>query len=291
MVNANISGSKKRLQGAKIYLDYPSVGATETLMMAATLAEGETIIENAAKEPEVEDLANLCIAMGANIFGAGTKRIVISGVPKLHSVDYTIIPDRIEAGTFLIAGAITNSDISISPVVPKHLSAVISKLQSVGVKVIQETSDSLRLLPSEILKSTNIKTQPYPGFPTDMQAPFMALLSVCSGTSDVTETVFENRMRHVSELNRMGANIRVKGNHAIVKGVPKLSAAPIIGTDLRASAALILAALAAEGETTFQGLQHLDRGYEQLEIKLQKLGAKFERVDLVEENEIFQASI
>ena len=291
MVNANISGSKKRLQGAKIYLDYPSVGATETLMMAATLAEGETIIENAAKEPEVEDLANLCIAMGANIFGAGTKRIVISGVPKLHSVDYTVIPDRIEAGTFLIAGAITNSDISISPVVPKHLSAVISKLQSVGVKVIQETSDSLRLLPSEILKSTNIKTQPYPGFPTDMQAPFMALLSVCSGTSDVTETVFENRMRHVSELNRMGANIRVKGNHAIVKGVSKLSAAPIIGTDLRASAALILAALAAEGETTFQGLQHLDRGYEQLEIKLQKLGAKFERVDLVEENEIFQASI
>ena len=141
------------------------------------------------------------------------------------------------------------------------------------------------------MKSTNIKTQPYPGFPTDMQAPFMALLSVCSGTSDVTETVFENRMRHVSELNRMGANIRVKGNHAIVKGVPKLSAAPIIGTDLRASAALILAALAAEGETTFQGLQHLDRGYEQLEIKLQKLGAKFERVDLVEENEIFQASI
>ncbi|MGD1714362.1 UDP-N-acetylglucosamine 1-carboxyvinyltransferase [Dapis sp. BLCC M172] len=291
MVNAYISGSKKKLQGAKIYLDYPSVGATETLMMAATLAEGETIIENAAQEPEVEDLANLCIAMGANIFGAGTKTIVISGVPKLHSVDYTIIPDRIEAGTFLIAGAITNSEITISPVVPKHLSAVISKLQSVGVEIIQEKFDSLRILPGEILKSTDIDTQPYPGFPTDMQAPFMALLSVCSGSSSVTETVFENRMRHVSELNRMGANIRVKGNHAIVQGVPKLSAAPVIGTDLRASAALILAALAAEGETTFQGLQHLNRGYEEIEIKLQKLGAKLQRVDQVKENEISPASV
>jgi len=291
MVNAYISGSKKKLQGAKIYLDYPSVGATETLMMAATLAEGETIIENAAQEPEVEDLANLCIAMGAQIFGAGTKTIVISGVPKLHSVDYTIIPDRIEAGTFLIAGAITHSEITIAPVVPKHLSAIISKLQSVGIKIIQEESDSLRILPNEILKSTDISTQPYPGFPTDMQAPFMALLSICSGSSSVTETVFENRMRHVSELNRMGANIRVKGNHAIVEGVPKLSAAPVIGTDLRASAALILAALAAEGETTFQGLQHLSRGYEQLEIKLQKLGAKLQKLDLVKENEIFQASI
>ncbi|MDE5086405.1 MAG: UDP-N-acetylglucosamine 1-carboxyvinyltransferase [Trichodesmium sp. St16_bin2-tuft] len=291
MVNAYISSSKKRLQGAKIHLDYPSVGATETLMMAATLAEGETIIENAAQEPEVEDLANLCIAMGANIFGAGTKTIVISGVPKLHSVDYTIIPDRIEAGTFLIAGAITNSEISISPVVPKHLSAVISKLQSVGAKVIQKTSDSLHILPSEILKPTDIETQPYPGFPTDMQAPFMALLSVCSGSSYVRETVFENRMRHVSELNRMGANIKVKGSHAFVQGVPKLSAAPVIGTDLRASAALILAALAAEGETTFQGLQHLTRGYEQLEIKLQKLGAKFQRVDLVEEDDILGTPI
>lgn len=284
MVNAYITGSKKKLQGAKICLDYPSVGATETLMMAATLAEGETIIENAAQEPEVEDLANLCIAMGAKIFGAGTKTIVISGVPKLHSVDYTIIPDRIEAGTFLVAGAITNSDITISSVQPKHLSAVISKLQSVGVKVIQEKSDRLRILPGERLKSTNINTQPHPGFPTDMQAPFMALLSICSGSSSVTETVFENRMRHVSELNRMGANIRVKGNHAIIQGVAQLSAAPVIGTDLRASAALILAGLAAEGETTFHGLQHLERGYEKLEIKLQNLGARLQRLDLVEDN-------
>ncbi|MEB3341861.1 MAG: UDP-N-acetylglucosamine 1-carboxyvinyltransferase [Okeania sp.] len=282
MVNAYISGSKTRLQGAKIVLGYPSVGATETLMMAATLAEGKTIIENSAQEPEVEDLANLCIAMGANISGAGTKTIEISGVPKLHAVDYTIIPDRIEAGTFLIAATITNSEITISPVVPKHLSAVISKLESVGVKIQQETSDSLRILPGESLKCTDIETQPYPGFPTDMQAPFMALLSICSGTSTVTETVFENRMRHVSELNRMGADIQVKGNTATIQGVPKLSAAPVIGTDLRASAALILAALAAEGETTFQGIHHLSRGYEQIEVKLQKLGVKLQRVDSVE---------
>jgi UDP-N-acetylglucosamine 1-carboxyvinyltransferase len=291
MVNAYISGGKRKLKGTKIYLDYPSVGATETLMMAATLAEGETIIENSAQEPEVVDLANLCIAMGANISGAGTKTIVISGVPKLHSVDYTIIPDRIEAGTFLLAGAITGSEITISPVIPEHLSAVISKLQLTGCKIIQETPNCLRIIPSRVLKSTDIDTQPYPGFPTDMQAPFMALLSICEGTSSITETVFENRMRHVSELNRMGANIRVKGNHAIVQGVPKLSAAPVVATDLRASAALVIAALAAKGETTFQGLQHLDRGYEQLELKLQKLGAKLRRVELVEEIDLQESKV
>lgn len=291
IVNAYISGGKQRLKGTKIYLDYPSVGATETLMMAATLAEGETIIENAAQEPEVVDLANLCMGMGANISGAGTKTIVISGVPKLHSVDYTIIPDRIEAGTFLVAGAITGSEITLSPVIPEHLSAVISKLQAIGSKIIQEAPGMIRIVPGQVLKSTDIETQPYPGFPTDMQAPFMALLSLCEGSSSVTETVFENRMRHVSELNRMGANIRVKGNHAIVQGVPKLSAAPVVATDLRASAALVLAALAAEGETTFQGLQHLDRGYEQLESKLQKLGAKLGRVDLTGEIDLEAASV
>lgn len=291
IVNACISGGKKRLQGAKIYLDYPSVGATETLIMASTLAEGETIIENAAQEPEVVDLANMCIAMGAKVDGAGTKTIVISGVPKLHSVDYTVIPDRIEAGTFLIAAAITNSDIAISPVVPKHLSSVISKLQSVGTKILHQTPDSLRIIPGQVMKSTDIDTQPYPGFPTDLQAPFMALLSICSGSSSVTETVFENRMHHVSELNRMGANVRVKGNHAIVQGVPNLSAAPVIATDLRAAAALILAALAAEGKTTFQGLQHLDRGYEKLEIKLQKLGAKLEKLDLAEDNNLLESPV
>ncbi len=286
MVNAYISGGKPKLKGTKIYLDYPSVGATETLMMAATLAEGETIIENSAQEPEVVDLANLCIAMGAKISGAGTKTIVISGVSKLHSVDYNIIPDRIEAGTFLLAGAITGSQITISPVIPEHLSAVISKLKSIGAKIIQEAPNSLTIVPGEVLKGVEIETQPYPGFPTDMQAPFMALLSLCEGSSSVTETVFENRMRHVSELNRMGANIRVKGNHAIVQGVPKLSAAPVVGTDLRASAALVIAALAAEGETTFQGLQHLDRGYDQFEIKLQKLGAKLKRLELPLEKDL-----
>ena len=291
MVNAYISGGKSKLKGTKIYLDYPSVGATETLMMAATLAEGETIIENSAQEPEVVDLANLCIAMGANISGAGTKTIVISGVPKLNSVEYTIIPDRIEAGTFLLAGAITGSEITLSPVIPEHLSAVISKLQSIGAKIIQEAPNSLRIVPGQVLKSTDIETQPYPGFPTDMQAPFMSLLSICEGSSSVTETVFENRMRHVSELNRMGANIRVKGNHAIVQGVSKLSAAPVIATDLRASAALVIAALAAEGETTFNGLQHLDRGYEQLEIKLQKLGAKLQRIGSPREMDLVEASV
>jgi UDP-N-acetylglucosamine 1-carboxyvinyltransferase len=278
MVHAYISGSgNKKLKGAKIYLDYPSVGATETLMMAATLAEGETTLENAAQEPEVIDLANFCSAMGAKIRGAGTNTIIISGVPNLHSVDYSIIPDRIEAGTFLVAGAITHSDITISPVVPDHLTPVIAKLQDIGVKIIAEGPNRLRLVPGR-LRATDIETLPYPGFPTDMQAPFMALLALSEGDSVITETVFENRLRHVAELNRMGADIRVKGNNAIIRGVSFLSGAPVVATDLRASAALVLAALAAEGKTTIQGLHHLDRGYDNLEGKLRKLGAKIQRV-------------
>lgn len=268
----------RKLRGAKIYLDFPSVGATETLMMAATLAEGETIIENAAQEPEVIDLANFCRAMGAQIRGAGTNTIVISGVPRLHSTDYSIIPDRIEAGTFLVAGAITRSEISLSPVVPDHLTAVISKLQDIGVDVIMEAPNRLRVVPAQIYAGTDIETLPYPGFPTDMQALFMSLLTLSEGNSVITETVFENRLGHVPELNRMGADIRVKGSHAIVRGVPMLSGAPVVATDLRASAALVVAALAAEGKTTIQGLHHLDRGYEQLEQKLQGLGAKLCRV-------------
>ncbi len=285
IVHAYVPGSgSKKLKGAKIYLDYPSVGATETLMMAATLAEGETTIENAAQEPEVSDLANFCIAMGAKIRGAGTNTIVISGVPKLHSVDYSIIPDRIEIGTFLIAGAITHSEISLSPVVPDHLTAVIAKLQAIGAKVMLEGADCLRIVPGK-LRASDIETLPYPGFPTDMQAPFMALLTLSEGDSVITETVFENRLGHVPELNRMGADIRVKGNNAIVRGVPMLSGAPVMATDLRASAALVLAALAAEGKTTIQGLHHLDRGYYNLEAKLRQLGAKIQRVpeDSVEE--------
>ncbi|CAD5981872.1 UDP-N-acetylglucosamine 1-carboxyvinyltransferase [Planktothrix agardhii] len=279
VVHAHVAGANRRLKGARIYLDYPSVGATETLMMAATLADGETIIENAAQEPEVIDLANFCRAMGARIHGAGSKTIVISGVPSLHSADYSIIPDRIEAGTFLIAGAITGCEINLSPIIPEHLSPVLAKLKTMGVKIRMEGLNHLSILPGEQLKATDIKTLPYPGFPTDMQAPFMALLTLCEGNSLISETVFENRFGHVPELSRMGADIQVKGNTVLVRGVPLLSGAPVTATDLRASAALVLAALAAEGETTIQGLKHLDRGYEQLEAKLRQLGAKIERFD------------
>jgi UDP-N-acetylglucosamine 1-carboxyvinyltransferase len=272
-VHAHIPGTRGRLQGAHIYLDYPSVGATETLMMAATLADGETVIENAAQEPEVVDLANFCRAMGARIRGAGTNTITIAGVPSLHTTDYGIIPDRIEAGTFLVAGAITQSEISLSPVIPEHLTAVIAKLHEIGGRVELEGANRLRYIPSRPILPIDIQTGPFPGFPTDMQAQFMALMAVCDGNSLITETVFENRLRHVAELNRMGADIRLNGNCAIIKGVPRLSGAPVLATDLRASAALVLAGLAAQGVTQVQGLQHLDRGYEKLEDKLRQLGA------------------
>lgn len=279
MVNAYVSNKSGKLQGANIYLDYPSVGATETLMMAATLAEGETKIENAAQEPEVEDLANFCRSMGAKIRGAGTNTIYISGSSSLHSTDYSIIPDRIEAGTFLVAAAITQSEITISPVIPEHLTPIIAKLGEIGSQVIEETSHQLRLIPHR-LKAANIETRPYPGFPTDMQAQFMALLTVAEGNSVIRETVFENRMRHVAELNRMGAYIdnQNKPDIAFVQGMPTLSGAPVVATDLRASAALVIAGLAAEGVTTLRGLHHLDRGYDNLEGKLRKLGAKIERL-------------
>lgn len=279
-VNAYLTGSKKRLQGAKIYLDYPSVGATETLMMAATLAEGETILDNAAKEPEVVDLANFCIAMGANIVGAGTDRIVITGVEELHSADYSIIPDRVEAATFLIAGAITNSEISMFPVIPAHLAAAIAKLEQIGANVLMDAPDRLRVVPTGKLKAVDIETLPYPGFPTDMQAQFMALLAVSEGTSTIKETVFENRLQHVAELNRMGANIKPSGNLAVIEGVGSLSGATVTATDLRASAALVVAGLAASGKTVMQDIYHLDRGYDDLEAKMRSLGAKIERVQV-----------
>jgi len=280
MVHAYVTGQggDRRLQGARIYLDFPSVGATETLMMAATLANGETVIENAAQEPEVIDLANFCRAMGANIHGAGTNTLMISGVPALHAVDYSIIPDRIEAGTFLVAGAITRSELSLSPVIPDHLTAVIAKLQKIGFEILTDAPDQLRIVPGQSYTATDIETLPYPGFPTDMQAQFMSLLTLCEGDSVITETIFENRLRHVAELNRMGADIRVKSNHAIIRGVPFLSGAPVVATDLRASAALVLAGLAAEGVTTIKGLHHLDRGYENLDGKLQQVGAKLQRI-------------
>jgi UDP-N-acetylglucosamine 1-carboxyvinyltransferase len=278
MVHAYVTGSSKRLRGAKIYLDMPSVGATETLMMAATLAEGETIIENAAQEPEVVDLANFCIAMGAQIRGAGTNTIVISGVPKLHTAEFNIIPDRIEAGTFLIAGAVTRSAITLTSVIPDHLTAVIAKLREIGVGIVEDAPNCLRVVPGMDYRASDITTLPYPGFPTDVQAPLMTLLTLCEGNSVVTETLFENRLGHVPELNRMGADIRVKGNLAIVRGVPFLSGAPVMATDLRASASLVLAGLAAEGMTTMRGLHHMDRGYDDLEGKLRGLGAKVKRV-------------
>jgi UDP-N-acetylglucosamine 1-carboxyvinyltransferase len=277
VVLAAVKGHERRLKGAKIYLDYPSVGATETIMMAATLAEGVTIIENAAQEPEVEDLASYCRAMGAIIKGAGSNTIVITGVKRLHCADYRVVPDRIEAGTFLVAGAITQSEISVIDIVPDHLASVIAKLQAIGPKVIQDAPDRLRVIPAP-LKASDIETLPYPGFPTDMQAQLMALLTLSEGSSVVSETVFENRLGHVAELQRMGADIRLKGSIAVVQGVAFLSGAPVMATDLRASAALVLAGLAAEGKTIVQGLHHLDRGYDNIEGKLRQLGAHIHRV-------------
>ncbi len=282
VVHAYVPGASGKLKGAKIYLDYPSVGATETLMMAATLAEGETTIENAAQEPEVVDLANFCRAMGSNIRGAGTNTITITGVPSLHATDYSIIPDRIEAGTFLIAGAITRSEITVGPVDPSHLSPLLSKLRETGSKIEIEANDTIRISPGEKTVPTDIQTLPYPGFPTDMQAQFMALLTLAEGNSMVTETVFENRLQHVAEFNRMGADIKVKGDCAIVRGVSHLSGAPVTGSDLRASAALAIAGLAAKGKTTLYGLHHLDRGYEKFEEKLRNVGARLQRIPLAE---------
>jgi len=288
VVNANLIGNTKCLQGANIYLDYPSVGATETILMAATLAEGVTTIGNAAQEPEIVDLANFCNAMGAKVKGAGTNTITVEGVRELGLIDYNVIPDRIEAGTFLVAGAITHSEITLVSVIPQHLAPVIAKLKEIGCQVVTEEGEgkvfggnikakNLRIIPGE-LHGTDIETLPYPGFPTDMQAQFTALLSISKGNSVISETVFENRLRHVAELQRMGTNIRVKGHHAIVQGVSLISGAPVMATDLRASAALVLAGLAAEGKTTVHGLHHLDRGYEDLENKLRGLGARLERI-------------
>lgn len=276
IVHASCSGG--RLKGAKVYLDYPSVGATETIMMAATLAEGETVIQNAAQEPEVVDLANFCRALGARIYGAGSKTIVILGVPRLYGCKYTVIPDRIEAGTYMIAAAITRSEITLGPVVPEHLVALTAKLREIGVTMTMASPTIMTVQGHQgTYSGIEVETSPFPGFPTDMQAQLMALLTISAGNSVVTETVFENRLQHVAELCRMGANIRTRGNVAIITGVEKLSGAPVMATDLRASAALVLAGLAAEGETQLRGLHHLDRGYDRLEEKLRNLGALLHR--------------
>ena len=272
-----VEASADRLRGADIYFDVVSVTGTENLMMAAVLADGVTVLRNAAREPEVVALAEVLTQMGAQIEGAGTAVMTIKGVSSLSPVTVKIIPDRIETGTFMVAAALTGGDITILDCEPEHLGAVVHKLQSTGATIdIQD--QSMRVRGSGEIKSVDIKTLAYPGFPTDMQAQFMVLMSIASGTSVISETIFENRFIHVSELRRMGADITVSGNTATVRGAGKLSGAPVMATDLRASASLILAGLAAEGTTAVSRVYHLDRGYEKIEDKFSHLGAAIKRV-------------
>jgi len=266
-----------RLQGAKIYLDFPSVGATENIMMAATLAKGTTIIENVAKEPEIVDLANFLNAMGAKVKGAGTGTLHIEGVDKLYGAEHTIIPDRIEAGTFLVAAAITGGNVLVQGAVPEHLSSLIAKMEEMGV-VFKEEVDGLRVISAENLKAVDIKTMPHPGFPTDMQSQMMALLLRAQGTSMITETVFENRFMHVEEFRRMNGDVKIEGRSVIMNGPTNLQGAEVAATDLRAAAALILSGLVAEGITRVTELKHLDRGYVNFHQKLAAIGADIERV-------------
>ncbi|WP_076557432.1 UDP-N-acetylglucosamine 1-carboxyvinyltransferase [Salimicrobium flavidum] len=266
-----------RLKGAKIYLDFPSVGATENLVMAAALADGKTILENAAKEPEIIDLANYLNKMGAKVIGAGTETIKIIGVEKLYGAEHTIIPDRVEAGTFMVAAAITGGNVLLERAEAEHLRAVISKMQEMGVSV-EEEGDGLRIIGPDRLKATDIKTMPHPGFPTDMQSQMMALMLRAEGTSVITETVFENRFMHVEEFRRMNANLRIDNRSVVVEGPSNLQGAEVEATDLRAGAALVLAGLVAEGYTRVTELRHIDRGYVKFTEKLADLGADIERV-------------
>ncbi len=266
----------KGLRGARVYLDFPSVGATENIMMAASLAKGQTIIENAAQEPEIVDLANYLNAMGAKVRGAGTNVIRIDGVEKLSGTTYAVIPDRIEAGTYMVAAAITGGDILLKNVLFEHLKPLVAKLKEAGV-TIEEDVDQIRVTANGPLRAVDVKTLPYPGFPTDMQAQFMALMTVAEGSSVISETVFENRFMHVDELKRMGANIRVDGRIAIVDGVKHLAGCPVTATDLRAGAALVLAGLTAEGQTEIGSVYHIDRGYDRIVDKLRGLGAEISR--------------
>lgn len=270
------------LKGAQIYLDFPSVGATENILMAASLAEGKTVLQNAAEEPEIVDLATYLNSMGANIRGAGTNVIRIEGVKELHGANHSVIPDRIEAGTFMVGAAMTQGNVFVENALSEHLKPLIAKLKEVGAEV-QEEIDGIRVIGHQPLRPADIKTLPYPGFPTDMQAQFMALTTICEGTSVITETVFENRFMHVDEFKRMGAKIRIEGRSAIVEGVPKLKGADVNATDLRAGAALVMAGLVAEGETRVGYLYHIDRGYDNLVLKLQRLGADIVRVNIDEE--------
>jgi len=270
-----------KLVGAKIYLDFPSVGATENILMAATYAKGTTVIENVAREPEVVDLANFLNSMGAKIIGAGTPTIFVEGVENLGDTNYKIMSDRIEAGSFMIAGAASGGDIIVNNAEEKVLHSLISKMVEVGVKVDVLSPERIRVVGKGChLKAVNLKTLPYPGFFTDLQSPMVSLLTKAEGTSIVHETVFENRFMYVDELNRMGADIRIESNFAIIKGVDKLSGAPVRATDLRAAAALAISAFSAEGETIISGLEHLDRGYERFTAKCSSLGAKIKRIPM-----------
>lgn len=275
-----VDARAEKLTGATIYLDFPSVGATEVIIMAAALAEGTTILENAAQEPEIVDLANFLNKMGARIKGAGTDTIKIEGVEKLHGVpSHHVIPDRIEAGTFMVGAAMTGGNVLIKNVLPNHLKAVIAKLRECGAEIEMTDEGMIVRGDRKPITSTDIKTLPYPGFPTDMQSPFMALLTVAKGTSVVIETVFENRFMHVGEFNRMGANIKTNGNCAIIPGGKKLQGAQVVSTDLRAGAAVVLTGLVAEGTTEVSQIYHVDRGYENFVEKLRALGANIMRVE------------
>ena len=286
-IDAEVNG---RLRGAKVYMDFPSVGATENIMMAATLADGMTTIENCAKEPEIVDLANFLNAMGANVRGAGTGTIRIEGVKELHGATHSIIPDRIEAGTFMVAAAITGGNVLVQGAVPEHLSSLVAKMEEMGVTIIEE-QDGLRVIGPDQLNAVDIKTMPHPGFPTDMQSQMMALLLRAKGTSMITETVFENRFMHVEEFRRMNGDIKIEGRSVIINGESQLQGAEVAATDLRAAAALILSGLVADGYTRVTELKHLDRGYVDFHQKLAALGADIERINEATDSLVEEAKV
>ena len=285
-----IVANAEKLRGSHIYLDVVSVGATINIMMAASMAEGYTIIENCAREPHVVDVANFLNSMGANIKGAGTDVIRIRGVQKLHKTEYSIIPDQIEAGTFMFAAAATKGDVMVKNVIPKHLEATTAKLLEIGCEV-EEFDNAVRVVASKRLRSTNVKTLPYPGYPTDMQPQIGVTLALASGTSIVTESIFENRFKYMDELARMGAEVRVEGNTAIISGVDKLEGARVCAPDLRAGAALVIAALAAEGISTIDDIVYIQRGYEEFDEKLRSLGAEIEKISSEKEAQKFRLRI
>lgn len=280
----------EKLKGAHIYLDTVSVGATINIMLASALAEGKTVIENAAKEPHVVDVANFLNSMGANIKGAGTDVVRITGVPSLHATEYSIIPDQIEAGTFMLAAAITKGDVTVKNVIPKHLESTSAKLLEMGCQ-IEESDDAVRVVASRRLESTQVKTLPYPGFPTDMQPQVSVALALAHGTSIVTESIFDNRFKYVDELAKMGSNIKVEGNTAIIEGVKQFTSANLTAPDLRAGAALVLACLTAEGFSTVEDIKYIERGYEDFHVKLQGLGAQIDKVESEKDLQKFKLKV